>query len=127
MDEPKRRQLIEAYVRAYNAFDVEGMLALLAPGVRFENHSGGVVTAATDGVEEFRELAEKSKGLFSEREQRIVSLRFDTDGALADIAYRGCLAADIPDGPSAGTVIELQGRSEFSFEDGRISRIVDRS
>jgi hypothetical protein len=37
------------------------------------------------------------------------------------------LARDIPSGPPAGTRIELQGTTEFAFEDGLISRIVDLS
>lgn len=43
------------------------------------------------------------------------------------IAYRGRLAADIPNGASAGTVPERQGKSEFSFDNGQINRIIDRS
>ena len=65
--------------------------------------------------------------MFSEREQRITKLTFNQDSAIADIAYRGKLAADVPDGPSAGTVLDLQGQSEFSFVGGQISKIVDRS
>jgi len=46
---PAALALIERYVAAYNAFDVEGMLATLAADVRFENWSGGQLTAASDG------------------------------------------------------------------------------
>jgi hypothetical protein len=79
------------------------------------------------GIEEFRQLAEQSRSLFSEREQRITALQDGPDHAIASIAYRGCLAMDIPNGSLAGTVLELQGESEFSFAGGRISKIVDRS
>lgn len=119
--------LIHRYVAAYNAFDVDGMLAVLTPGIRFENHAGGQVTVAVEGIREFRALAEQAKALFATREQHITRLTFGRDAAVAHIDFRGELAADIPDGPAAGTVIELQGQSEFSFADGLISRIVDRS
>jgi steroid delta-isomerase-like uncharacterized protein len=119
--------LVERYIAAYNAFDIEGMLALLANDVRFENHAGGQLTMATDGIDVFRQLAEQSKNLFSEREQRITHLERSGDTLVAGIAYRGRLAADIPSGPAAGTVLELNGRSEFSFADGRIARIIDYS
>ena len=121
------KELIDRYLVAYNSFDIEGMLTLLSPDIRFENYSDGQLTHSTSGINEFRELAEKSKSLLSEREQRIMKLMLNHNSAIADIAYRGHLAADIPDGPSAGTVVELQGRSEFSFKDGQISKIVDRS
>ena len=99
----------------------------LTPDVRFENHAGGQLTASAEGVEAFRTLAEAAAVLFADREQRVTSLRVDGDGAVAEIDYRGTLAADVPGGPTAGSVLELTGRSEFGFRDGRICRIVDRS
>lgn len=103
------------------------MLALLAPDIVFENFSNGQRTSTVSGVDEFRRLAEASTSLFSEREQRITAWRQGPDHAVASIAYRGRLAVNMPDGPPAGTVLELQGESEFAFADGLISRIVDRS
>lgn len=122
-----KQKLIDRYLVAYNAFDIGGMLALLSPDVCFENYSAGQLTAATSGLDEFRQLAEQSKSLFSEREQRITRLTLDQDSAVADIAYRGKLAVDVPGGPSAGTVLDLQGQSEFYFVDGQISKIIDHS
>ncbi|GIK34939.1 MAG: hypothetical protein AMXMBFR45_07960 [Gammaproteobacteria bacterium] len=127
MSNSNKKDLIDRYLAAYNAFDIDGMLSVLSKDVRFENYSSGQLTAATSGIGEFRQLAEQSKSLFSEREQRITSLAFGHDSAVATIAYRGKLAADIPDGLSAGTVLDLQGQSEFSFSNGQITKIVDRS
>lgn len=128
MDNTDKEELINRYLLAYNTFDVDGMLALLSPDVRFENYTGGQLTDATNGIDEFRNLAERSKSLFSEREQRITKLTLNQDSAIADIAYRGKLATDIPGGPLAGTILDLQGQSEFSFKGGgQISKIIDRS
>lgn len=127
MTNSEKEQLINRYLVAYNSFDINGMVKLLSSDIRFENYSGGQLTDTTNGKDEFRELADKSKSLFSEREQRITKLTINEDSAIADIAYRGTLAVDIPDGPSAGTVLDLQGQSEFSFTAGKISKIVDRS
>lgn len=127
MADSKCRDLIDRYITAYNTFDIDGMAALLSPDVRFENYSGGQLTASTSGIDEFRQLAEKSRSLFSEREQRISSLRCYPDSATADITYRGRLVADIPGGPAAGTVVVLSGRSDFSFDNGQITKIVDHS
>jgi hypothetical protein len=126
MDTAKQK-LIEQFIAAYNRFDVDGMISQLAPDVRFENYTGDTLTNATDGIEQFRELAERSKGMFAEREQRIVSVTGDDRSATVGIAYRGRLAIDVPDGPSAGTMIEMDGRSEYSFDGDRIVKIVDRS
>lgn len=127
MSGSRQRGLIDRYINAYNAFDIEGMLALVSPDVRFENYSGDQLTASANGVDEFRHLAERAKSLFSEREQRVISLEVNQDVAVAEIAFRGRLAADIPGGPAAGTILELQGKSQFSFRDGRITKIIDRS
>lgn len=127
MSNSSMRDLVNRYLAAYNAFDIDGMLLLLSQDVRFENYSGNQLTASTSGIDEFRQLAEQSRSLFSEREQRITGLEFRHDSAIATIAYCGKLAADIPNGPPAGTVLDLQGKSEFLFRDGQITKIVDRS
>jgi hypothetical protein len=127
MDESTKRDLIEQYVNAYNHFDIEGMLAVLSPQVRFESYTGQELTASANGIDEFRQLAERAKGLFSERMQRITSLEFSQDGATAEIDYHGRLAQDIPGGPKAGSLLELNGVSEFTFGDEQINNIVDRS
>lgn len=120
-------ELITRYLAAYNAFDVDGMLAVLAPEVRFENYSGGQLSVAASGIDEFRQLADRAKALFSEREQRVTTIDSNDDAIVVGIAYRGRLAADIADGPRAGTVLNLEGKSEFSFSGGMITKIVDRS
>lgn len=127
MDESTKRELIERYIAAYNHFDIEGMQAVLDQDVVFENYSGGELTTSSNGIDEFRQLAEHAKGFFSERMQRVTSLTFSQDGATAEIDYRGRMAQDIPGGPKAGSLIELNGVSEFTFGSERISKIVDRS
>jgi steroid delta-isomerase-like uncharacterized protein len=127
MGEAEQRDLIARYVAAYNQFDVDGMLACVTDDVRFENVSGGQVTASATGAAEFRALAERARSLFREREQRVTGITFHDGGAVASIAYRGVLAADVPGGPPAGAVLELVGESEFEFAGGRISRLTDRS
>jgi len=59
METKAKKNLIERFVRAYNGFDVEGMMALLHPECSFQNISGGQVTASAAGIRQFRELAEK--------------------------------------------------------------------
>lgn len=127
MSEAGQQELIERYLAAYNAFDIEAMLAQLEPGIRFENFSGGQLTAESSGIAAFRQLAEQSKGLFSEREQRVTGMVRVGELLVVEIAWRGRLAADVPGGPPAGTLLEMKGRSEFAFGASGIARIVDRS
>jgi ketosteroid isomerase-like protein len=127
MTEARQKELIERYLAAYNAFDIEAMLAQLDPAVRFENYTGGQLTAEASGIDAFRQLAEQSKALFAEREQRVTGFTAGDGMLAADIAWRGRLAADILDGPRAGAVLEMNGRSEFTFGADAIVKIVDRS
>jgi len=127
LDESHCRHLIEHYLLAYNRFDIDAMLAVLAHNVRFENHSDGQLTLVTEGIDAFGELARQSAQMFREREQRLLELTFKDGVVLASIGWRGVFAQDIPGGPSAGSELALQGRSEFAFEDGRIVRIIDHS
>lgn len=124
---PATLALIERYVAAYNAFDVDGMLDTLASDVRFENWSGGQMTASSDGRDAFRVLAEQARTMFAAREQRVTALAPRGDALVAAIAWRGQLAVDVPGGPSAGTELSLRGESEFVVRDGRLALVVDRS
>lgn len=125
--ESDMRELIRRYVAAYNLFDIDGMLAVLSRDVRFENYSGGQQTCATTGIEAFRALAESSSARFVEREQTIERLAFSERAAMADIKFRARFVDDRLQGSSAGTVVLLSGQSEFLFDAGKISRIVDWS
>lgn len=127
MPDIQPRDRIESYLAAYNRFDVEGMLAQVSADVVFENHANGTVTVSTQGIEQLRALAQQSATMFSEREQRVTGVHPQEGSTVVEIHYRGRLAVDVPGGPAAGSVLELQGQSEFWFRDGLISRIVDRS
>ena len=63
----EKKNAIQIYIAAYNGYDIDGMVTLIHPKVVFGNVSGGEVNAKTVGAEQFRELANKSKGLFSIR------------------------------------------------------------
>lgn len=121
------RALIEAYLDAYNASDVPAMLALLAPDITFENRAGGAVTAAANGREEFRALAEHAVTLFTSRRQTIRRYEPTTDGARVEIDYEGVLATELGPELRAGMTLRLAGRSTFAIRDGRIVGLVDES
>jgi ketosteroid isomerase-like protein len=122
-----RERLIRAYLEAYAGRDVQAMLACLHPQVRFRNVSGGTVTVSTDGVAAFRELAERSARMFASRAQAIRSVTHRGDQAIVAIAFEGVLAEGVPGGPAAGTRLVLDGETVFTFRDGRLAGIEDRS
>ena len=127
MNEDNKQSLIERYLEAYNTFDIEGMMSVIHPDIEFKNVNGGEVNATASGADEFRKLAEQSKGLFSMRKQTITSFETKDDQAFIGIDYEGVLASDFPNGMKAGEILRLNGRSEFAFRDGKIYRITDIS
>ena len=127
MNEDEKRSLIERYLAAYNAFDIEGMMEMIHPDIEFKNLSGGEVNATASGADEFRQLAEQSKGLFTWREQTVTKFWTNDAYASIEVAYEGVLASDLPNGMKAGETLRLTGRSEFTFRDGKIYRIMDVS
>jgi hypothetical protein len=73
-------------------------------------------------------MAEKAAQIFASREQTITSMEVEEGGAITiEVTYEGTLAQDLPGGIEAGQEVELEGRSTFDFDDGKIARIVDHS
>jgi len=127
MIDPARKQLIEIYLDAYNRFDIPAMLAALTDDVRFEHHQGDELSVATDGKADLERLARVGAQLFAAREQAVLNLEARGDDVIAQIAFRGEIAEDIPDGPGAGTIIEMEGTTEFGFAHGKINKVIDRA
>jgi ketosteroid isomerase-like protein len=127
IDAEKQKAIIEDYIDAYNAFDVEAMISFIHPKVVFKNIVGNETNARASGVDAFREMAEQSKSLFSSRCQRITRFSSIGDTATVDIKYEGVLTKDLPNGMKAGDTLQLNGRSEFQFKDGKIYKITDYS
>lgn len=127
MDRDDKRSLIERYLDAYHAFDIDAMVSAVHPDVDFKNISGGEVDATASGADEFRKLAEQSKEMLSSRKQTMVKFLIKDDRAFADVAYEGVLASDLPDEMKTGEDLRLNGRPAFTFCNGKIYRIKDIS
>lgn len=120
-----KRILIERYLHAYNAFDIDGMLATLHDDIEFSNVSRGERNVNIVGKEQFRHLAEHARRLFSSRRLTALSYRLDVEPVIVEMRLSGVIAFDLPDGLSRGETLELDGRSEFAFRNGLICRILD--
>ena len=127
MTETERKTLAENYIRAYNRFDIDGMLENLDEKIVFKNISDGETTLELEGINAFRKQAEYAASLFSEREQTIKKIVFTEDGCEVEIDYKAKLAVDLPNGLRAGEKIILKGKSKFSFAHGKITEIQDIS
>jgi steroid delta-isomerase-like uncharacterized protein len=127
MDLAYKKGIVQRYIRAYNNLDIESMIALMHPDCSFENRSGGQVTVSTQGVDQLRELAEKTRAFFSARSQKITAFHEEGEELIVDITFEGVLRVDLPNGPRAGETIQIKGKSVYQFRDGFIFRITDIS
>lgn len=118
-----QKQIIENYIKSYNAFDLEGMLMDVHDGVIFENISGGTVNLRIEGIAAFKKQAEVAIACFKKRRQEVVSWSFQKDKVIVKIDYSAIPAIDLPNGVKAGEPFKLKGRSEFTFCEKQITMI----
>jgi len=123
----QRELIISNYVKAYNNFDVEGMLKNLAPSVKFQNISNGDVNMDLEGIEAFRSQARQATQLFERREQIIRSFKHTGNKTEITIDYNAILAVDLPNGLKQGDELNLKGHSIFTFDGDKIVGIMDIS
>ncbi len=127
MTPEEKRALVDRYLSAYNAFDIDGMMTALHPAIEFRNITGGEVNARASGLDELRKLAGQANAIFSSHEQTIIKFEAEDDRAAVEVQFRGVIAADFPNGMKRGQALELIGRTEFGFRDGLICAITDIS
>ncbi len=127
METTAPKQLIEAYIEAYNRFDVAGMLAPLRDDVVFRNVANGEITLALTGKEAFRQQAELATQYFSAREQRVTDWQVNGQRVEVAIDYTAVAAIEFPNGLKPGDSLHLQGKSVFLVENGQIISIEDIS
>ncbi|MCX2738857.1 nuclear transport factor 2 family protein [Pontibacter anaerobius] len=126
-NEAQQRQIIESYVKAYNAFDVAGMVKDMHHDIVFENIADGITNHKILGISAFLHQAEQATAYFREREQRIKSISFEEDVAEVEVSYSGVVGVDLPNGMQAGEELTLEGKSIFYFENGKITKLQDIS
>jgi hypothetical protein len=123
-----RELVILNYIKAYNAFDVPGMVKDMDPSLLFENISNGHVNMSLQGIESFKNQAEQALDYFSSRNQDILSIRHENEQSIVEIAYEAKLAMDFPNGLKKGNKIQFKGQSIFRFTDNdRIIHLTDIS
>lgn len=125
--EKQIKRIIDSYILAYNDFDVEGMIKNAHQDIEFKNIANGEINLQLKGIDILKKQAEQSTGLFKKREMLITHQMIDGDTVENKIVFKAILAVDIPDGPKAGDVVKIKGKSIFKFKNGKIISIEDIS
>lgn len=127
MKEKQIKRIIAQYITAYNEFNVDGMLKNIHEDVEFKNIANGEVNMQLNGINALRSQAEQAVNLFEKREIKIIEQVIKGDIVENKIEFKGVFATEILDGPKAGELVKLEGKSIFQFEKGKIILIEDIS
>jgi steroid delta-isomerase-like uncharacterized protein len=118
-------EIVRTYIEAYNARDVDAMLATLTDDVRFENVSNVGGSLTVKGKPALAELARESAAAFSSRKQTIRNAVVTPSRVVLDLDFDAVAAMDMPNGWKAGQAVQLRGVTFFDLRDGLIAGIVD--
>ncbi|MEJ2415914.1 MAG: nuclear transport factor 2 family protein [Exilibacterium sp.] len=123
----KEKKVIQAYVDAYNHFDLPTMLSCLDENVVFQKVAADVVDTETVGIAAFKALAEETEGLYSSRELKILGWDKKAQKVIVRINCHVTLNVDLPSGLKTGSPLDIRDVFEFVVRDGKIAEIIDRS
>ncbi|WP_026896905.1 nuclear transport factor 2 family protein [Daejeonella oryzae] len=121
----EREQMIRNYLDAYNRLEVDAMICDFDDDIVFENMEAGEITMSLSGLAAFKQQAEIAKTYFSERTQRIKSVKHLEHEIEIEVDYHAILAKDFPNGLTRGEELTLQGKSIFTFAGNKITRLRD--
>ena len=119
--------IVQRYIDAYNARDVEAMLATMTDDVRFENVTNPGGSLVIEGKAALAELAEQSAAAFSQRRQTVRGAVVTLERVALDLDFEATCAIDMPNGWKAGETVMLRGASFFELRGNLIASIVDFS
>lgn len=119
------QELFLEYVRAYNAKDVDRLLARFDDACVFESISAGKIAIRARGRSELEALARKSADAFASREQKVITLTGGEGRIVAEIEFRAVLHKDLTPELKAGSRLDLRGVSVCEIANGKIVRLAD--
>lgn len=125
MKEKIMKKIVDEYFKAYNEFNLEGMMKNIHRDVVFKNYAGGEVNLELKGKSAFRTQIQQAFALFKNREMKIVGQKFGEDMVENKIDFKGVLAMDISDELKKYDLVKLQSKSIFKFKGGKIVSIED--
>jgi len=119
------RTTIQNYIKAFNSFDVDNLIAQFADDAVYEVVSNLTEPVRCEGKAQLKELATKTKTFFSARNQEISNWIISDNKAAVEFVYTATVAQDLPNGLKAGQSLRLRGISVYEFEGDKIKRLMD--
>lgn len=124
---PRLPPMVVDFLDAYNAKDVEGMLADVTNDVVFRHYcDAGVVFKANDRAGLDAALREDVHS-FTHRTHTVKTSMTLLGSTVLTTQFDAVVAKDLSNGWKAGQSITLPGAAEFQFRDDRIANITFRT
>ncbi len=120
-----QKALVENYIKAYNAIEVESMLEFFTEDCLFENVSNSGHSTVCHGKAQLRQLAMQTAQVFAKRQQTVKNWVIGDGKIVAEIDYEATFAMDLPNGIKAGQELKLRGVSVYEIEGDKIRRLAD--
>lgn len=115
--------LAERFTTAYNAKDLDGLRALLAPDIQMRHHNRGVDIAGADAV---IALVESFEGAFPDRRFHSVRRSFELDGrAVVEHTWEANATADVPGFAKEGETARIEICTVLTARNGQIAEYDD--
>ena len=125
MKEKFMKKIVEQYFKAYNEFNLNGMIENIHNDLIFKTIVNGEITYELNGKYAFKEQIKQAFAIFKKREMKIVNQKFGDDMVENEINFKGVLAVDISDKLKKYDLVKLQSKSVFQFKNGKIISIED--
>lgn len=121
------REIIDNYVASYNNFDIDGMTKDFSSDMVFKNTENGIIILNTHGIEEFKDVALKSKEFFTQRNLSVLQYDIDEEFAIIYTNFKAVLAQDINESLKAGDEFSVGAKTIFNIKNGKIISLEDYS
>lgn len=121
----EKRAVLEGYVHAFNAFDLEGMISFLHLDARLITIVDGDVICSVDGIDGVHSHEFTESARCSSRKKTIMECYERGGRVVLELSYSCVLATDQPDGLKAGDTVTLEGIAEVAFIDDKISEVAE--
>jgi hypothetical protein len=124
---PKLPPMVVDFLEAYNAKDIDKMLADVTSDLVFRHYCDAGVLFKADDKATFEAALREEVGAFKQRSQVVKTAMTLLGSTVLTTQFHAVVAKDLSNGWKAGQEITLPGAAEFQFRDDQIANITFRT
>lgn len=121
----EKRAVIEWYMHAFNAYDIDGMLDQLHSDAHCLTIVDGTVTGGGEGAGPLRTYFAQESSLCSSRKKTVMEFYMRDEVVVLEISYSCVLAGNHPGGWQPGDTLIMEGVAEIRFAENKIVHLTE--